>query len=315
MSASAFLALSRASAPLRVAASSRAVVARGNGRLAMRRTTALRQQQTRRLNTEKPKTSSVQETAEGAPPPTTIRFEQGAKTAASSMVWVGVLGLVCVSGYYIVKELMPTKMSPNSVFNAAFEEIRNKPEVTSRLGDNIRAYGAEYSRRKEGRRNHIEHQEYRDIDGVKRIRIQFNVEGSRGKAAVFAEVAENMDKGEFSYIIIDQVFHGQHQAIALVDNRPIYSPGEIQEKVANRLSENKAVLYGHSSCQWTQRQILEFGEYADKLNVVLCDKPENKEQCEKAKLPGYPCWTIAGQQVPSFHSLDELRTMVQFHLP
>ncbi|GBG33813.1 Mitochondrial import inner membrane translocase subunit Tim21 [Hondaea fermentalgiana] len=276
-------------------------------------------QQKRGLNTEKPQQQgrgSVQETSD-APPPTTIRYEQGAvRTAASGFVWLGVAALVAVSGYYIVSELMPTKMSPNSVFNSAFEEIRNKPEVVSRLGDNIRAYGTEYSRRKEGRRNHIEHQVYRDIDGVKRIRVQFNIEGSRSKAAVYAEVAENMDNGEFSYIIIEQALQGgQRQAIALVDNRPIYSPGEVQEKVAERLNAHNSVLYGHSSCQWTQRQLLEFGEYADKLKVVLCDKPENKDQCEKANLPGYPCWTIAGQQLPSFHSIEELRTMVQFHLP
>jgi len=252
--------------------------------------------------------------ASGAPPPTTITFQQGARAATTGGIWVAIAGLVGVCGFYIAREIMPTSMSPNSVFNAAFEEIRKKPEVISRIGDNLKAYGGDYSRRKEGRRNFVEHQVYRDLDGVKRIRVQFNVEGSRGKAVVYAEKSENDDSNEFSYLIFDYRQQGHRETLALVDNRPTYTPGQIQEKVVERLNKSGAVLYGHSSCQWTQRQLLEFGEYADKLNVLLCDKDENKVQCEKAKLPGYPSWVIKNEQVPSFRSLEELRNLVQFQL-
>jgi len=255
--------------------------------------------------------ASVAESSGSENVPTTITFQQGAKAASTGGIYIGIAALVGVCGFYIAKELMPTSMSPNTVFNNAFESVKLNPEVTSRLGDNIKAYGGDYNRRKEGRRNFVENDVYKDLDGVKRIRVKFNMEGSRGKAVVYAEVSEKMEKGEFAYIILEQNHHGRNEAIALVDNRVVFTKGEIQDKVVDRLNQAGAVLYGHSSCQWTHRQLAEFGEYADRLKSVMCDKDENKDACEKAKLPGYPCWVIRGEQLPSYHPLDQLQAICQ----
>jgi len=254
--------------------------------------------------------SDVQASAEGgAPPPTTITFKQGASAATSGAAWLAIIGLVGVCGLYITKELMPTSMSPNSVFDRTFEHIRDNQEVKSRLGSGIKAYGGEYNKRKEGRRNFVENDQFVGEDGLKRIRVKFNLEGSRGKAQVYAEVSEKMSKGEFSYIILEQFHRGTRDAVALIDNRPVYTPGEMQDMMVTRLNSLNAKLYGHSNCQWTHRQIQEFGEYAERLTIYMCDKEENKAVCEKAKLPGYPCWDIKGQIIPSYRPIEDLQSI------
>lgn len=92
-------------------------------------------------------------------------------------------------GVLIGREIMPTRMSPNSVFNSAFEKIRDHPEVVARVGDNIKAYGKEYNSHKEGRRNFVSHHEFKDLDDHKHVRVKFTLEGSRGKASCYAEVS------------------------------------------------------------------------------------------------------------------------------
>lgn len=266
----------------------------------------------RRLFSNEAKKSSVAESATGSADtaPTTINFKQGAKAATTTSIWAGIAVVVGACGLYIGKELMPTANSPNTIFNLAFEMLREHPEVVSRLGDKIKGYGGDYSSKKEGRRNFVSHDTYKDIDGVKRTRVKFNMEGTRGKAVIYTEVAENMPKGEFAYIIIEQDHRGQREAVALIDNRPSYTPGELQEKVATRLNQANAVLYGVSNCPWTQRQLLEFGEFAEKINVMMCDKEENKAKCEKANLQCYPSWEIAGIPVPRFRPLEELQDLL-----
>lgn len=259
--------------------------------------------------TQQPASGGVAAAEGGAPPPTTISFQQGAKAATTGTIWVGIAALVGVCGFYIAKELIPTAMSPNAVFASAFESIRDSPEVTSRLGDNIKAFGGDYNSKKEGRRNFVENHVYNDLDGNKRIRIKFTMEGSRGRANVYAEKAAGAD--EFAYVILEQAVQGRVDAIALLDNRPVYTRGEIQEKVVARLAEAKTVVYGHSNCQHTHRQLSELGEFAERLDVVMCDKPENKDRCEKANLAAYPTLVIRGEPLAAYMSLEQLQATVQ----
>ena len=255
-------------------------------------------------------TQTAQQQAGQNLPSTKVTFEERAKAATTGGIWLGIAGLVGVCGFYIGKELMPTSMSPNTIFNNSFELLRNHPEVTSRLGDNIKGYGGDYNRRKEGRRNFVEHDQYRDLDGIKRMRIKFNMEGSNGKAVIYTEVAENMEKGEFAYIIIEQNHRGRREAVALVDNRPNYTRPEIQEKVVARLNKAGAKLYGVSNCPWTQRQLLELGEYAEQLQVLMCDKDEYKAACDKAMLTGYPTWEFgSGDKLAAFQQLEDLQNI------
>jgi import inner membrane translocase subunit TIM21 len=51
---------------------------------------------------------------------------------------------VSVCGYFIIKELMPTKMSPNALFDGAMAKIRTNKEVKWRFGENFKTYGRDH---------------------------------------------------------------------------------------------------------------------------------------------------------------------------
>jgi len=115
-------------------------------------------------------------------------------------MWAGILLFASACAYYIGKELFPSKMSPNAVFNKALDVVRKNPEVKRRFGDTLKGYGRDHGGHREGRRNFIEHTEYTDEnDGSKRTRVRFNLEGKFGHAFVFAEVSSAMKSGEFVY--------------------------------------------------------------------------------------------------------------------
>jgi import inner membrane translocase subunit TIM21 len=147
-------------------------------------------------------------------------------------IWAAALVFAGACAYYIGRELFPSKMSPNSVFNSSFELIRNHPDVTKRFGAPLKAYGRDHGGHREGRRNFVEyvffervcssiitiqshtlvlfiaipppwytrHTEYTDKDdGTKRTRVRYNLEGQAGDAFVFAEVSNDLPSGEFVY--------------------------------------------------------------------------------------------------------------------
>ena len=243
---------------------------------------------------------------------TTITFKEGARAGVNLMVLGGVVVAVGVCGYLISKELFPSKMSPNSVFNQAFEVVRNHSEVTARLGTPVKGYGRDYGSAREGRRNFIDHDQYVDDDGIYRTRVKFNVEGPNGKAVVFAEQSANSNPGEFSYVILDHVMRGRRDTIALIDNRRELSRSELQDKVTKRLANAGAVLYGHTNCQWTKRQREELGEFAERIKTMYCDKPENEEECKRVQLKGYPTWRVKEQNIPGgFQSLEQLQSLAR----
>lgn len=109
-------------------------------------------------------------------------------------------------------------MSPNSVFDRSFQVIRKDPEILRRYGDSVKAYGRDGGGHKEGRRNFVEHTEYKDEqDGSQRTRVRYNLEGRFGTAFVFAEVSNQMPSGEFVYILVQDKSNGHVHTI--VDNR------------------------------------------------------------------------------------------------
>eukprot|EP00586_Coscinodiscus_wailesii_P004695 CAMPEP_0172478520 /NCGR_PEP_ID=MMETSP1066-20121228/2544_1 /TAXON_ID=671091 /ORGANISM="Coscinodiscus wailesii, Strain CCMP2513" /LENGTH=291 /DNA_ID=CAMNT_0013238171 /DNA_START=163 /DNA_END=1038 /DNA_ORIENTATION=+ len=144
----------------------------------------------------------------------------GQKVVAASRLslWLGIGVLASFCAYYIIKELLPSKMSPNSVFDKSFSVIKNHPEVLRRFGGPIKAYGKDWGGHREGRRNFVEHSEYADPeDGSKRTRVRYNLEGQFGAAFVFAEVSNNMPSGEFVYVLVQDKSNGR--VITVVDNR------------------------------------------------------------------------------------------------
>eukprot|EP00550_Attheya_septentrionalis_P000304 CAMPEP_0198292348 /NCGR_PEP_ID=MMETSP1449-20131203/11813_1 /TAXON_ID=420275 /ORGANISM="Attheya septentrionalis, Strain CCMP2084" /LENGTH=239 /DNA_ID=CAMNT_0043991339 /DNA_START=98 /DNA_END=817 /DNA_ORIENTATION=- len=149
-----------------------------------------------------------------------IVLTPGQKVVAGTRLtmWTGIFAFASVCAFYIGKELIPTKMSPNTIFDNAFGLIKQNSEVTRRFGAPIKAYGRDHGGHREGRRNFIEHTEYtNEEDGSKRVRVRFNLEGQQGKAFVFAEVSKSMPSGEFVYVLVQDKNNGR--VITVVDNR------------------------------------------------------------------------------------------------
>lgn len=149
-----------------------------------------------------------------------IMLTPGEKVVAGTrlFVWAGAAAFASVCAYYIGKELLPTKMSPNTVFDKASSLIHQNAEVKRRFGESVKTYGRDHGGHREGRRNFIEHTDYTDPDdGSKRVRVRFNLEGQYGTAFVFAEVSKDMPSGEFVYILVQDKRNGQ--VVTVMDNR------------------------------------------------------------------------------------------------
>ena len=130
--------------------------------------------------------------------------------------WAAGLGLASVCGYYIFRELMPTKLSPNSVFDKAFEVIRSNSTIERVYGTPLKGYGRDHGGHREGRRNFIENTPYKDEkDGSNRMRVRFNIKGPYGEGFAFAEVSDSYDG--FVYLMVQN----RRTAVVhtLVDNR------------------------------------------------------------------------------------------------
>ncbi|KAL3762478.1 hypothetical protein ACHAWU_008181 [Discostella pseudostelligera] len=151
---------------------------------------------------------------------TEIVLTPGEKVVATTRLffWAGAFTFASMCAYYIGKELIPTKMSPNTVFDKATSIVRQNEEVKRRFGDSFKTYGRDHGGHREGRRNFIEHTEYTDPDdGSQRTRVRFNLEGAYGSAFVFAEVSKDMPSGEFVYILVQDKRNGA--VITVQDNR------------------------------------------------------------------------------------------------
>jgi import inner membrane translocase subunit TIM21 len=149
-----------------------------------------------------------------------IVLTPGEQVVAASRLgmWAGIFAFGCVCAYYIGRELFPTKMSPNSVFNGACKAIRANSQVVRQYGDSIKFYGKDHGGKREGRRNFIEHTNYQSPDdGTNRIRVRFNLEGQFTSAFCFAEVSADMPSGEFVYVLVQDKKSGR--VVTVVDNR------------------------------------------------------------------------------------------------
>ena len=163
----------------------------------------------------------------------------GEKVVAGTRLffWAGALSFASVCAYYIGKELISIKMSPNAVFDKASNILRQHPEVKQRFGDSFKTYGRDHGGHREGRRNFIESTDYTDEeDGSKRTRVRFNLEGQYGAAFVFVEVSKDMPSGEFVYILVQDKRNGA--VITVVDNRSAL----LAKKMAGGSQEGNDVL-------------------------------------------------------------------------
>ncbi len=104
--------------------------------------------------------------------------EDEPRTLRNALEWgagLAILGLVSMFLYYIVSELTPTKMGPNSIFNRAFEAVQMDPNIANHFGTPLKAYGR--GGRRGSRRNFIEHEDFTSpVDKSKRCRVRFNLQ-------------------------------------------------------------------------------------------------------------------------------------------
>jgi len=167
-------------------------------------------------------------------------YQKVAGTARSGM-YLGLAVVAAGSGYMIIKELMPTRMNPNMLFNEAADVVTADPDVAARLGTPMKAYGKDHGGKREGRRNFIEHVELQDPnDGTPRLRIKFNVKGPNGLGFGYAEVRKGMPKGEWVYLMVQMQRGGD--VITIHDNRQILAAESQEESDAL-----KALLGGSDS--------------------------------------------------------------------
>lgn len=158
-------------------------------------------------------------------------YEKVTETARAT-TYLGFLALALVCGFYIIRELLPTRMNPNSLFNEAVDQINASSDVSIKLGKPIRAYGRDHGGHREGRRNFIENVKLKDKDGTPRLRIKFNLKGQYGHAFGFAETRKGMGKGEWVYLIVQLTRTGE--IITIQDNRQLLSADSKEEEDALR---------------------------------------------------------------------------------
>lgn len=159
-------------------------------------------------------------TSDGEPATSEIVLTPGQKVVMASRVamWMGIAVFAAACGYYIVRELAPSKLSPNRIFDRSFDVVRSDPDVLHRFGEPLKAYGRDHGGHREGRRNFVENTTYTDPqDGSTRTRVRYNLEGRHGNAFVFAEVSSEMPSGEFVYVLVQDKSNGR--VLTLVDNR------------------------------------------------------------------------------------------------
>lgn len=241
---------------------------------------------------------------------------KGVKTGMTLSLQLGLAGLVLVCGGLIVKELMPTKMSPNAVFDSAFERLQREPRITNYFGKNLKAYGRDRSRgaagmgKVEGRRNFVDHVEYDDENGVHHTRVMFNIEGASRKGVVYADISKEMDAGEFLYLIVQDRANPARKW-AIVDNRPQTPFAVRQGEIADHLVKKGVVLYGSNSEPNTVRQLELFGEACKQLVYVDCYK--QPEKCQAAGIEALPTWSFNGQKEVGVKEIEDLYTRASKH--
>lgn len=147
--------------------------------------------------------------------------EEGEKIGfMRGLAYLTVAVIAAGSLYFIVDELMPSRTSANHLFNEAFDAVKQNHDVLNRYGEPLKGYGRDGGGRREGRRNFVEHKNYVGEDGSKRLRIRFNIEGPFGHAFVFAEVTSDMPKGQWMYLLVQDMQTGR--VMTLQDNRAMH---------------------------------------------------------------------------------------------
>ncbi len=237
---------------------------------------------------------------------TRVTVVQGAKVATTWSFYAIIAGVCVASTYFIVNELMPSKMSPNSIFNESFKLVEINTDVINMFGSPIKAYGTDYGGHKAGRRYHIKNTLHTDDAGIEYRRILYSIEGPSGQLGnVYVEKTSSQGDGDFVYIIVEDKRSGR--TIPVIDNRETVPIDTIQSDLIDKLNSKGIILWGGDNEKFTIQQKAQFGRHVHKLKYVNCE--QNRAVCEKAGVQGLPSWQVNGRMIIGFRQLDDLKAM------
>uniref|UniRef100_A0AAV1TUS2 Mitochondrial import inner membrane translocase subunit Tim21 n=1 Tax=Peronospora matthiolae TaxID=2874970 RepID=A0AAV1TUS2_9STRA len=185
-----------------------------------------------RLSAEKPTANSSAKDGQTAPDALVLTPYEKVTATATGGFWLGLMGLGAIGVYFVARELLPNRMSPNGLYSESLDIVSNNTDVVSRLGLPIHGYGHDHGGHREGRRNRIEHVNLTAKDGTPRLRIKYNIKGPSGHAYVFAEANKNMKKDEYAYLIVQVTKTGE--LLKIFDNRQLLAAETKEEQDALR---------------------------------------------------------------------------------
>ena len=76
------------------------------------------------------------------------------------------------------------------------------------------------------------------------------------------------------------------------------------DKFAQCLTEKGVQMYGTEWCSHCKNQKKLFGSSFEFIDYIDCD--EDRAECVKAEVTGYPTWRVNGQNYPGEKSLERL---------
>ena len=136
-----------------------------------------------------------------------------------SFFQVGLLVLAGVGIFYTGKELFPGRLGAQHLYDEVFELLRHNDEINRIVGDNIHAYGDFGNRNR-----NVLNKKYTGPDGSERMRIRFNIKGSKGRVTVWAEVSDKIAAHEYIYIICQDSRGGRVFTIVDIRNKTDVAP-------------------------------------------------------------------------------------------
>lgn len=129
-----------------------------------------------------------------------------------SFFQIGLLALAGVGMFYTGKELFPGRLGAQHLYDEVFELLRHNDEITRIVGDNIHAFGDFGNRNR-----NVMNKKYTGPDGSERMRIRFNIKGTKGRVTVWAEVSDKIAAHEYVYIVCQDARSGR--VFTIVDIR------------------------------------------------------------------------------------------------
>lgn len=116
-----------------------------------------------------------------------------------------------------------------------------------------------------------------------------------------------MPQDEYNYLII-QIDKPKVTKIVIQDHREVLSLAEKQDRLVKRLNRNDSLLFIRGRDKKSIRQLEEFGNSADGLQVIDCEN--QGDLCNDYKIKSTPTWRIAEKQVEGFQSYEQLYRFV-----